>query len=158
MARPIPFEAPPRDPKVELLHRLERAPADHAAALLDAYDLLQKLHDRGMIDTLRGFVGSADQVLDIAVEESLKRNAIHAMRNALLLYNALSSIAPETLTKFTKPIPLAIQVAAGESRPPSLWKLMKQSIFNRDFRRGLSASLGIIRAIGHGLNNPDESK
>jgi len=157
MARPIPFEAPRWDAKVELLHRLERAPADHAAALLDALDLLQALHDRGMIDTARGFVGSANQVLEIAVEESLKEGSIHAMRNTMLLLTALSSIAPETLKKFTDPIPLAVQVAAGESETPSLWKLMTGSIFNKDFRRGLSASIGIIRAIGHSLNSGQKS-
>ncbi len=61
MARPIPFDAPPRDPRVELQHRLDRAPIQHAEALLSAYDLLQKLHDKGALDMARGLIGSGEK-------------------------------------------------------------------------------------------------
>ena len=37
MAQPITLQLPPRDPKRELVERLEQAPAEHAAALLDGY-------------------------------------------------------------------------------------------------------------------------
>ncbi len=154
MARPIPFEAPSRDVRLELQHKLDRAPIEHAEALLDVYDLLQRLHDRGMIDTLRGFVGSADAVLDIAVDEANKPAALHAMRNALLLFNLAGSIDPETMKKLTKPIPQAIQVASLQTEPPGVWGLMKNSIFNKDFRRGLAAMIGILRGIGLGLAEP----
>jgi uncharacterized protein YjgD (DUF1641 family) len=153
MARPIPFDAPKRDVKAELLAKLELAPEKHAAALLDAYDLLQALHDRGMIDTARGFVGSANQVLEIAVEESLNKGSIDVMRNMMLMLNMLGSIAPETLKKFTDPIPQAVQLASVQSTTPGLWQLMKESVFNADFRRGLGAMIGILRAVGVGLSN-----
>ena len=42
MARPIPLELPPRDPREELRKRLEQAPIKHAEALLDSYELLQQ--------------------------------------------------------------------------------------------------------------------
>ena len=153
MARPIPFDAPVYDPRIELQHRLQAAPAEHAAALLDAYALLQVLHDRGMIDTARGFVGSANQVLEIAVEESLKKGSIHAMRNMILLFNMLGSIEPETLQKFTAPIPQAVQLAAVTGEPPGLFGLMKLSVFNKDFRRGLAAMINILRGIGMKLGD-----
>ena len=51
MAKPILLDAPNRDPKVELRHRLENAPAEHAEALLAAYEVLQGLHDRGLLET-----------------------------------------------------------------------------------------------------------
>ena len=50
MARPIPLELPPRDPREELRKRLEQAPAEHAEALLDSYELLQQLHDHGVFE------------------------------------------------------------------------------------------------------------
>jgi uncharacterized protein YjgD (DUF1641 family) len=152
MARPIPFDPPKRDPRLELIDRLERAPIEHAAALLDAYQLLQALHDRGMIDTARGFVGSADEVLDIAVKEALRPASVHAMRNAVVLFNMLGSIDPDTLKKFTGPIPQAIQVESVHTNPPGLFHLLKGFLFDKDFRRGLSAINGIIRGIGLGLN------
>ena len=41
-----------RSAQEELLERLRQAPAAHAEALLAVYDLLQGLHDRGVLDTL----------------------------------------------------------------------------------------------------------
>jgi len=42
MARPIPLNLPPRDPRQELRKRLEEAPIEHAEALLDSWELLQQ--------------------------------------------------------------------------------------------------------------------
>jgi Cupin len=44
----------PRDPREALYHRLEKAPLEHVEALLAAYEVLQGLHDRGVLETLRG--------------------------------------------------------------------------------------------------------
>ena len=49
MAQPIPLELPPRDPRKELLDRLESAPLEHAEALLDVFDLLEELHQAGAL-------------------------------------------------------------------------------------------------------------
>ena len=56
MAQPIALKLPPRDPKQELISRLEEAPAEHAAALLDGYELLQKLHEHGVFEIGRAHV------------------------------------------------------------------------------------------------------
>ena len=152
MARPIPFDAPKRDARLELQHRLDRAPADHAAALLDAYELLQVLHDRKVLDTLRGLVGSGETVLDIAVQGAIAPTSIHAMRNMLLLFNMVGSIDPGTLKKFTQPLPEAMQVESLQTRSPGLWTLLKNSIFDKNFRRGLGATIRIVRSIGLGLS------
>lgn len=158
MARPIPFDAPKRDARLELQHRLDRAPAEHAAALLDAYELLQVLHDQKVLDTVRGLVGSGEAVLDIAVEGAVAPTAVAAMRNMLLLYNLIGSIDPDTMKKFTEPLPVAIQVESLRTAAPSVWALMKSSIFDKDFRRGLGATIGLIRGVGIGLRGRSECK
>ena len=68
MAQPIALKLPPRDSRAELQARLQNAPLEHAEALLSVYDVLQRLHDRGMLDLLRGALGSSDRVLEILVE------------------------------------------------------------------------------------------
>ncbi len=57
MAQPISLEIPPRDPRKELIARLERAPVEHAEAILSAYEVLQGLHDRQVLEMLRGLLG-----------------------------------------------------------------------------------------------------
>src|SRR2546427_828756 len=85
MSQPIRLELPPRDARAELQTRLQDAPLQHAEALLSGYDLLQRLHDRGVLDLLRGGLGSSDKVLSIAVDAAKTPEAINATRNLLIL-------------------------------------------------------------------------
>jgi hypothetical protein len=70
MARPIPLELPKRDAREELLSRLEKAPAEHAEAILAGFEVLQGLHDRGVLELLRGVLDGGDKILEIVVEAS----------------------------------------------------------------------------------------
>src|SRR5271163_599938 len=97
MAQPIALEPPPVDPRVELQNRLQDAPAEHAEALLAAYEVLQGLHDRGVLDLMRGALGSGDKVLEIAVTAAQSPGSIRGIRNLLLLVNTLGAIEPELL-------------------------------------------------------------
>src|SRR6266516_2942751 len=97
MARPIPLEFPPRDPRAELQARLQSAPLEHAEALLGVYEVLQGLHDRGVLDMLRGALGASDKVLENFVEATKTPEAIRATRNLLILAKAAGTIEPELL-------------------------------------------------------------
>jgi len=61
VAQPIAFHAPAK-PAPANMERLRNAPAEHAEALLSAYELLQLLHDRGALNLLRGLVGGGSVV------------------------------------------------------------------------------------------------
>ena len=50
MARPIPLELPKHDPREELRVRLQQAPAEHAEAVLASFEVLQGLHDCGVLE------------------------------------------------------------------------------------------------------------
>src|SRR5271156_3936349 len=97
MAQPIVLKIPPRDPKQELLARLEQAPAEHAAALLDSYELLQQLHEHGVFTLVRGVLGATDKLVEATSEGANSTEAIRAMRNAIILGKLLGSIDPEFL-------------------------------------------------------------
>lgn len=68
MARPIAIDIPIRDPREELRARLVTAPVEHAQAVLAAYEVLQALHDRGILGLLRGALGAGDKIVESAVE------------------------------------------------------------------------------------------
>ena len=50
MAQPIPLRVAPRDPQRELKVRLQEAQSKHAEALLAAYEVLQGMHDKGVLE------------------------------------------------------------------------------------------------------------
>src|ERR1700719_1136714 len=92
MAQPIPLEIPPRNPRAELRSRLEQAPEEHAEAVLAAYEVLQELHNRGVLEILRGGLAASDEILEKIVDNARTPEAIRAIRNLLfwLLRRALS--------------------------------------------------------------------
>src|SRR2546425_4686127 len=85
MARPIPLELPERDPREELLSRLEKAPAEHAAAILAGFEVLQGLHDRGVLELLRGVLDGGNKILEIVVEATKSPEAIRGIRNLVIM-------------------------------------------------------------------------
>ena len=68
MARPIPLELPPRDPREELRKRLEQAPIDHAEACSTPTSYCRQLHDHGVFELLRGALGASDKLIETAVD------------------------------------------------------------------------------------------
>jgi hypothetical protein len=67
MAAPILLKLPEPDPREALYRRLENAPKEHAEALLAACDILQELHDKGLLEIAKGALGSGEKVLQILV-------------------------------------------------------------------------------------------
>src|ERR1700688_2792218 len=109
MAQPTSLELPRTDPRLELQPRLQNAPEAHAEALLAAYEVLQGLHDRGVLDLMRGALGSGDKVLEIAVEAAQAPGSIRGIRNLLLIVHTLSAIEPELLKTFMQIVPQTLQ-------------------------------------------------
>src|SRR6266576_659161 len=105
MAQPIRLEFSPRDARAELQTRLQNAPLQHAEALLSGYELLQRLHDRGILDLLRGGLGSSDKVLSIAVDAVKTPEAINATRNLLILSKVVFTLQPELLESIVNAVP-----------------------------------------------------
>src|SRR5213596_705579 len=150
MAQPIRLEFPPRDARAELQTRLQDAPLQYAEALLSGYDLLQRLHDRGVLDLLRGGLGSSDKVLSIVVDAAKTPEAINATRNLLILSKVMFTLEPELLEDIAQAVPHSL-ARAKEQKPLSLWQLLKK-MCSQDTRRALSAMLGLLESFGKSLD------
>jgi uncharacterized protein YjgD (DUF1641 family) len=151
MARPIPLHLAPRDPGEDLNSRLQQARLEHAEAMLAGYEVLQGLHDRGVLELLRGALGGGDKILEQVVAVASAPGAIRTTRNLLLLATTLGEIDPDLLSDLTRAIPRAlVQAHAEESKPPGLFKLMS-TFWNKDFRRGLAAFNDLLVVFGRNL-------
>ena len=151
MAQPIPLELRPRDPRAELQTRLQNAPLEHAEAMLSAYEVLQGLHDRGVLNLLRGALGSSDRVLEILVDATKTPEAIRGIRNVIVLAKIFGTIEPELVEGFARSLPEAIALTkAHESKPPGFLGILKK-FRNRNFRRGLVLVNSMLEAFGRNL-------
>jgi uncharacterized protein YjgD (DUF1641 family) len=149
MAKPIPLELPPRDPRTELRTRLESAPVEHAEALLAAYEVLQGLHDKGVLETLRGVIGSSEQTLKMIVDAAKTPEAIRAMRNFVILAKLSAAIDPELLAGMAKAMPESL---AKAQEPLSLLQLLKK-LRSEDSRRALTALTCALEFVGKTFNS-----
>lgn len=153
MAQPIPLTLPPRNPQHEVDVRLAAAPAKHAEAILAAYDVLQLMHDKGVLELMRGTLGGGEVVVQQAVAVIKDPAAIRASRNLLLLIKALGEVEPALLSDFTDALPKAlVQANREEAKPPGLFKLLR-TFLNADFRRGLAAFNDLLETFGRNLTN-----
>jgi uncharacterized protein YjgD (DUF1641 family) len=157
MAQPIPLELPPRDPRKELLGRLESAPQEHAEALLDAFDLLEELHQAGALQKLRGTISAGDEILEHAVSAAKSPEGTRALRNLLILGQILSSIDPDLLK--------SVAVAAGETlgsarktavEPPGFLALLSE-FRQPELRRSIALINRFLLTLGAQLRNVSSS-
>jgi uncharacterized protein YjgD (DUF1641 family) len=151
MAQQIRLTLPPRDPRAVLQSRLQHAPAEHAEALLSAYEVLQGLHNNGILELLRGLLGSSDDVLEIAVETAKSPQSLRSIRNLILVVNMLGEIDPDQLKTLTTTAADAVKSVADQPESPGLWKLMMQFLWNKDAKRGLSALNRMLAIFGKNL-------
>lgn len=169
MAHPIQFKPQPVDYHQELMRRVEAAPAQHAEALLVAWDLLQTAHDQGLLDLAQGLMGGRDIIANKLADGISQPEAVAAMRNMIALGRILASIDPDMLHRVSRAMaesaaPMlnrefdntqpkiagvhhAQAQAPREHRPASLWQLFKR-VASEDGRRGLTFAVNLLTAFG----------
>lgn len=151
MARPISLEIPPRDPRKELLTRLENAPQEHAEALLDAYELLQELHDHRVLEVLRGALGASDKLMENATRAAESPQSVAALRNLIIIAKTLGSMNPDLV----QCIATATSETLGSERkpviePPGLFSLLGQ-FRRKELRRSIALINRFLETLGNQL-------
>jgi uncharacterized protein YjgD (DUF1641 family) len=149
MAVAVDFrEFKPIDSREDLIRRVEHAPIEHAEAVLAAYDLLQRLHEKGLLDLLNGLLSAGDTVVDRVVDVVSSKEMVTALRIGLLFGNLLSSIDADTLH--------GVLAGAGKEAP-SLLTLGRQAV-SKDARHGMAAAVGLLNVLGAALSKQQSDK
>lgn len=151
MAQPIPLEVAPRDVREELRSRLERAPEEHAEAILAAFGLLQEMHNQGVLDMARGVLTARDEILQTLAVDASSPEAIRAIRNLLFWRRILGSIEPQCFQAIFEAIPEGIaQATAKRKQPISIFGLMRR-VFSRESLRAAAAAIDFMQCFGRRL-------
>ena len=157
MAQPIPLEVPPRNPRAELRSRLEQAPEEHAEAVLAAYEVLQELHNRGVLEIMRSALAASDEILEMVVDNVRTPEAIRAIRNLLFWRQILGSIEPEWFKGLFQAIPEGIAQATAEREQPVSFLRLLQRLIHKDSLRALAAAFDFLQAFGRHLHSLESS-
>ncbi len=157
MAQPIDLGVMPRDAREELRKRLEQAPQQHAEALLDSYELLQKLHESGVLKLVRGAVGSADRILETAVEGAKSEEAIRGLRNAIILARMLGAIDPDLLQGVANAVSETLGCRKPTVEPPGLFQLLAE-FRHPELRRSMELINRFLETLGNQLKTRGECR
>jgi uncharacterized protein YjgD (DUF1641 family) len=152
MTRPIAFKPITVDFKADLARRLEKAPAEHAAALLAALDILEIAHREGLLDIIHGLIGAKDTVTSKLAEYAKQPEGIAGIRNLLTAAKILTELNPEVLDQLSKAMSATTEEHKREQKPPSLWQLWKRTT-SEDSRRGLSFLTLLLSNLGRSLKD-----
>jgi uncharacterized protein YjgD (DUF1641 family) len=143
MAKAVSFrDFTPRNSRDDLIRKVDQAPIEHAEAVLAAYDLLQRLHEKGFIDLLNGLLSAGDTVVDRVVDVISSKEMVTALRIALIFGDLLSSIDADKLHAV---------VSNARKETPSLLTIGKQAI-SKDARRSMAITVGLLNVVGRALN------
>lgn len=145
MAQAVDFRRyTPRNSREDLIRKLSEAPEEHAEAILSAYELLQRMHEKGLLNAANDLLSASDTIIEKTADAVSSTPAINALRSLLLLANLAGHLDADQLRTVLNP---------GAGAPPSLWDMFKRARAT-DVRRGLSAGLGLLalfgKALGHG--------
>jgi uncharacterized protein YjgD (DUF1641 family) len=152
MAQPIPFTAPPLDPRELLRVKVERATAQHADAILAAYDLLQALHDHGVLDVATSALSASDELLEKIVDSASTPPATRALRNLMFWRQVLGRIEPEWFQGIFQAIPDGLATATAQrDEPVGVWKVLRRAM-SKDSLRGLAAAVDFLESFGRHLH------
>ena len=152
MAKPIAFKPVTVDFKADFLRKLEKAPAEHAEALLLLYDVLEAAHKEGLLDLLHGAIGARDTIFNTLSKYAAQPEGIAAIRNLLTAAKILTELDPEVLDQLSKVMGSATKEHQQEKKAPSLWQLAKRAT-SEDSRRGLSLMTLILSGLGKSLKS-----
>jgi uncharacterized protein YjgD (DUF1641 family) len=130
----------PANERQDLIRRLEAAPK-HIEAILEAYDLLERLHQARILATVNGLLSAGDVVIDRLTDVVSSPQAIGLLRVSLILGDIVTSLDANRVHEV---------VAQAKSTTPSWFSLVRR-LFSSDIRRTLGLSLGLLEAVGNSL-------
>jgi uncharacterized protein YjgD (DUF1641 family) len=131
----------PPDSRLDLVRRIESAPREHAEAVLEAYDVLQRLHETGALALVNGLLSAEDTVIAKVSDVVSSKQAVTALRMALALGGVLTSIDAESVHA---------AVTEAKTRTPSLWKLLRTAC-SKEVRQAAGLGLALARIFGTAL-------
>lgn len=161
MANSIPFTPPPKKDSREFLYqKLQKAPIEHTEALLDGYEILQLLQDKGILEILKGVLGGGEKILEIATKTLETQETVHFFRNLTILIKIIGGMDPEILETLENSLSESLTRAKTQN-PPGLIRLFIK-FANQSNRRILSTIASVSESLGQHLsqkkNIPTEKK
>lgn len=157
MAKPIQViqktELTEEQIKMRSLENLISGIADNKDSLLETLELLQELHNSGIMDALGSLLKAKESAAKIAVGQLTRKPVTNMINNAMAAGGILTNLDPETTSKLAKSLTTGLQKAEQGLKADTklgLFDLMK-ALKDPDINRALGFGFNLLKGIGEGL-------
>lgn len=157
MAKPIKIvqktELTEEQKKMQSLENLLSGVADNKDALLETLNLLQELHDSGIMDALGSLLKTKEKAAKIAVGQLSREPVTNMINNTMAAGGILTELDPETTGKLAKGLTNGLQKAQqglDEDSKVGLFDLMK-ALKDPDINRAIGFGFNLLKGMGEGL-------
>jgi hypothetical protein len=127
----------PENSRDDLARRIQNIPTEHADALLAAVALLQKCHDAGLLSLASGLISAGNTIIDHLADVADSRQAVTALRTALILGSILNTLDPDELQK-------AVSV---KRQDVSICRIARGA-FSKEMRQMMMIGINLMNVIG----------
>jgi uncharacterized protein YjgD (DUF1641 family) len=141
--------------KAEKLDRLVDDISIHSDGLKQTIELLQELHESGIMEIVVSLLRAKEKVAKIAIDQMVRPPVTNTINNAMAAAGALSEMEPDTTKKLVKSLSMGI-VRAEEGikngEKVGILDLLKV-LKDPDINRSLSFGLNLLKGMGEGLKD-----
>ncbi|MCQ6280878.1 DUF1641 domain-containing protein [Bacillus sp. EB600] len=157
MAKPIKLikkvEFTEEQKKSQSLESLISEVAQNKDSLLDTLQLVQELHNSGILEALNSLVKAKEEVAKIAVGQMMREPVANIINNAMAAGGALTALEPETTKKLMGSVAKGLEKAEQGLQSNSkvgILDLLKV-LNDPDINRAIGFGLNLLKGIGEGL-------
>jgi uncharacterized protein YjgD (DUF1641 family) len=139
--------------KIQSLENLLSEVAHNKDSLLDTLNLLQELHDSGIMEALGSLLKAKESAAKIALGQITRKPVTNMINNAMAAGGILTELDPETTSKLAKSLTVGLQKAEQGLKADTklgLFDLMK-AIKDPDINRAFGFGFNLLKGIGEGL-------
>jgi uncharacterized protein YjgD (DUF1641 family) len=139
--------------KIQSLENLLSEVAHNKDSLLDTLNLLQELHDSGIMEALGSLLKAKESATKIALGQITRKPVTNMINNAMAAGGILTELDPETTSKLAKSLTVGLQKAEQGLKADTklgLFDLMK-AIKDPDINRAFGFGFNLLKGIGEGL-------
>jgi uncharacterized protein YjgD (DUF1641 family) len=157
MAKPIKMiqktEVTEDQMKMNSLEDLLTEVVENKDSLLETLNLLQELHDSGIMEALGSLLKSKEKAAQIAVGQLTREPVTNMINNAMAAGGILTELNPVTTSKLAKSLLSGLKKAEQGLKDDSkigIFDLMK-AIKDPDINRTLGFGFNLLKGMGEGL-------
>lgn len=145
-------EQTPERRERQALNRVTSALAEHESGLAAWLELVDLLHQRGLLDIVIAMLKRGDGVLEILVREAEKPGGLALMKNAIALLQGMSAMDASAIARVLRHLNEGLQGATADDRPniTGVWSLLA-ILRDEEISAGLGALLGFLKGLGRGV-------